>query len=623
MTTGTQGTRRRDAGAPSGARRATGASRLPADRPRIRLRMRLRVRVRRPGPYLLFGAGFWLMVSVVVWHTPIASDFGQHAAAVEQVRQNWRHPANPLLAADGAGSPYYSPYVVGLGLAAKATGVAGWVALRWCGVLDVAVLVAGVGAYARTLSPRPLAPVWALTAFSLLWGLRGTEWSGFCGLWSLTRGAAYPSTFAVGLTFLLWAWTDRLVRRGRPGRRETRDVLTGREAPGGRDVPGGRGGGWVEHAALGAAGAVLLLIHPITALAATVGVAATVAARRPERSRDGGRRRRGDGRRRGGGFRTWPRTWPRISPWCLPRSGREGARWGLTAAVAVGAAAAWPYFDVFALAGDGTLDAVHRTLYEQPLRWYALAAAGLPALVWRARTAPRPGDGVRAGDVPAAYDEGRARGRGRARWSVRDPLLLMFAAYCVIAAYGWASGHYTYGRVFALLLVPPQFALAVELAELPRWTRLRAVLTPLTAVALCCGLVAQIGAVVPRRVLPVALDHPLRFHDYRWAADRMRTGDVVLTDSYQATHVLPAYGVRLVAPTWPDPSVPAAERDRRFADLVAYLRTGTPGAARTAIARRYHVRWLLLTQDEHVPYDGVLVDWDVPTHERLIRLDPP
>jgi hypothetical protein len=506
-------------------------------------RRRARVAAWQPAPYTVVGAAFWGVLSVVIWHTPIASDFGQHAAAVEQVREHWRRPANPLLDVPGTGSPYYSPYIVGLGLAAKATGVAGWVALRWCAVLNVAVLVAGIGAYARTLSTRALAPVYALAAFALLWGVRGTEWSGFCGLWSLTRGASYPSAFAVGLTFLLWAWTDRLVAA----------------RPDGGGPAGVRG--WAAHAGLGAAGAVLLLIHPITALAAAVGALATVTARQ----------------------RRW--------------SWRAGRGWALTAATAVGAAAAWPYFDVFALAGDSTLDEVHRTIYQQPLQWYGLAAVGLPALVWRARTSGRRG--------------------------TRDPLTLMFAADCLIAAYGWLSGHYTYGRVFALLLVPPQFALAVELAELPRWTRLRKVLAPLAAAALCCGLVTQIGAVVPRRLLPVSLDHPLRWHDYHWAVDRMRPGDVVLTDSYQAGHVLPAYGIRLVAPTWPDPSTPPATRDRRFADLFTYLDFATPDAVRRDIARRYHARWLLLTQNEHIPYQGTLVDWDVPSHERLIRLDGP
>ncbi|MEE4542239.1 hypothetical protein V2S66_09740 [Streptomyces sp. V4-01] len=495
-------------------------------------------RARRPGPYLLVGAAYWLVLSVVLRHTPPASDFGQHAAAVEQVREDWRHPANPLLAAPGTGSPYYSPYIVGLGLLAKASGVAGWVALRWCGALNVAVLVAGVGAYARTLSARALAPVYALAAFSLLWGVRGTEWSGFCGVWSLTRGASYPSAFAVGLTFLLWAWTDRLVTTPAGPRAARR---------------------WGAHAALGAAGGVLLLIHPITALAAAVGALATVAARQ----------------------RTW--------------SWHIGAGWAVTAAAAAGAAAAWPYFDVWTLAGDATLDAVHRTLYQQPLRWYGLAAVGLPALVWRARAG--------------------------GRWGARDPLVLMFAADCAIAGYGWLSGHYTYGRVFALLLVPPQFALAVELAELPRWTRLRRVLAPLAAAALCCGLAAQIGAVVPRRLLPVDLGHPVRWHDYRWVVARTHQGDVVLTDSYQASHVLPAYGIRLVAPTWPDPSTPPAERDRRFGDLFAYLDSATPDPVRRDIAHRWGARWLLLGQDEHIPYQGTLVAWDVPSHERLIRLD--
>jgi hypothetical protein len=482
----------------------------------------------------MVGTAYWLMLSVVIWRTPIASDFGQHAAAVEQVRENWRNPANPLLNAPGTGSPYYSPYIVGLGLLAKATGVAGWVALRWCGVVNVAVLVAGVGAYARTLSPRALAPVYALLAFALLWGGRGAEWSGFCGVWSLTRGASYPSAFAVGLTFLLWAWTDRLVR----------------------DPAGVR---WRSHLGLGAAGGALLLIHPITALAAAVGALATVAARQ----------------------RRW--------------SWRAAAGWTLTAATAVGAATAWPYFDVWALAGDPMLDAVHRTIYQQPLRWYGLAAAGLPALARRARAG--------------------------GRWNARDPLLVMFAADCLIAGYGGLIGHYTYGRVMALLLVAPQFALAVEVAAIPPWTRLRRVLALLATAALCCGLVTQVGAVVPRRLLPVALDHPLRWHDYRWVTDRVHEGDVVLTDSYQASHVLPAYGIRLIAPTWPDPSVPPAARDRRFGDLFGYLSFATPDAVRRDIAHRYGAHWLLLTQDEHIPYRGTLVAWDVPSHERLIRLD--
>ncbi|WP_327290898.1 hypothetical protein [Streptomyces sp. NBC_01198] len=481
----------------------------------------------RPTPYTLVGTGFWLLLAVVAWHTPIASDFGQHASAVQRVRDNPWHPANPLLDEPGTGSPYFSPYIVILGLTARLTGAAGWQVVRWCGPVNLAVLVFGVGVYARTLSSRRAAPVFALLAFTLLWGVRGTEWSGFCGVWSLTRGASYPSTFAVGFAFLLWTWTDRLARRG--------------------------GGPW-EYAWLGAAAGVLLLIHPITALAATVGIAATVAGRQ--------------------------------SGW----SRRVCGLWALAGVAALATAAAWPYFDVFTLAGDTTVDHVHRRLYLHPWQWYGLALTGVPALAWRARR----------------------------RW--RDPLVLMFAADGAIAAYGWFSGHYTYGRVLALLLVPLQFALAVELASVPPWTRLRAVLAPLSAVALCFALVAQIGSVVPQRWLPVATGHPQRWPDYRWVADRVPVGAVVLTDASVPMHVLPAYGLYLVAPTWPDPSTPAADRTRRWSETAAYFSPATPAARRAAIARRYGAGWLLLPPATAAPSPATLVATSPRTGEQLFRL---
>jgi hypothetical protein len=484
----------------------------------------------RPTPYLAFGGACWLLLAVVTWRTPIASDFGQHAAAIERVRTDWWHPGNPLLKAPGTGSPYYSPYIVLLGLVAKATGAAGWVVLRCCGPVNLAVLVAGVGAYARTLSGRPWAPVYALLAFTLLWGSRGEEWSGFCGMWSLTRGGSYPSAFAVGLTFALWAGTDRLARRG---------------------------GGALPYAGIGLLGAVLLLIHPVTALAAAVGVAATVVGRQ--------------------------------SAW----SRRAAAGWALAALVAVSLAAAWPYFDVFALVGDTSLDRLHHKLYQHPLRWYGLAAVGLPALLWRARR------------------------------RARDPLVVMFALDAVIGGYGWLSGHYVYGRVFALALVPLQFALAVELAGPRPWSWPRRALAPVAAVALCCGLVAQAGAVVPRRVLPLALHHPRRWHGYDWVTRLVPAGDVVLTNGYAATHVLPAYGIFLIAPTWPDPATPAAETARRFTDLHAYLNPRTRTATRRRIVRHYDVRWLLLTRGQDVPYEGRSVAWSEAAQERLIKLDQP
>src|SRR5690606_23169831 len=152
------------------------------------------------------------------------------------------------------------------------------------------------------------------------------------------------------------------------------------------------------YAALGALYGVLLLVHPITAVAAALGALALVVG--------------------------WQRRW----------SAAVAGRWALTGAVALLVGACWPYFDVFALAGDGTVDAMHRRLYRDLPGQFGLALLGLPARWLRA---------------------------WRTSW--RDPLVLMFVLDCLVVAYGWVSGHYTYGRVLGLTLVPLQFALAVEL----------------------------------------------------------------------------------------------------------------------------------------------------------------
>lgn len=527
----------------------------------------------RPSPYLLFGTAFWLVVGITAWRTPIASDFGQHASAVQRVKDDWLHPANPLLKEPGAGSPYYSPYIVTLGLFAKLTGLAAWRVVKLCVPVNLALLLWGVWAFTRTLSRRRWAPVYALAAFTLLWGVRGKEWSGFCGLWSLTHGAPYPSCFAVGLTLLLWAWTDRLARRegaaaGGPGGRGGGRGRGGERRDGrdGRVRAGDRGGvraalrvlvadGWLAYAGLGAAGGLLLLIHPITALAAWVGMACVAVGRQ----------------------RSWD--------W------QVAGRWAVAGAAALLAALVWPYYDVFALAGDTTVDAVHRRLYTHPWQWYGLAfVLGVPALAWRARR------------------------------RLRDPLVLMFAADCLLVGYGWLSGHYTYGRVFALLVVPLQFALAVEVAEIPPWTRLRAVLAPVAALALCLGAAAQIGAVVPQRYLPVTVQHPVRWPTYGWAAAHVPSGDVLLADGYYAPHVLPAYGVFLVFPTWPDPSTSYADRQRRWQDARTYLDPRTAPDVRARIARRYDIRWLLLRRGQDLPFTGRVVATHRATGERLVRL---
>ncbi|CAL9512400.1 hypothetical protein SUDANB6_03673 [Streptomyces sp. enrichment culture] len=496
-------------------------------------------RVRRPTPYQAVGFLFWLVMTVAYWRVPLCCDAGQHAAVVERLKADLLHPRHPMADLPGAGSAYYSPYAVAQGAFARLAGLDGWAVLRLAGPLNLLVLLTGIGRLVRVLTPRPWAPVLALAAMTLLWGTERAWWSGYLGLMSMTGNLGYPSAFAIGLTFWAWALTGARAR----GAGRLRYV-----GPSG--LPGSAG-----YAGLGALYGVILLVHPITSVAAALGALAFVTG--------------------------WQRGW----------RGAVAGRWAQTAGAALAVALSWPYFDVLALAGDDSVDAMHRTLYLNLPGQFWLALLGLPALWLRGRRSPR------------------------------DPLVLMFALEGAVVAYGWFSGHYTYGRILGLTLVPLQFALAVELAAPRPWGRRRHLLGRAATAGACAGfLTVHAGAVVPAALDPVGFEQPPRWPSYDWAARHIRPGEVVITDGYYAVHAIAGYGPNLAAPAWPDPALDERERLRRVADVRAYLARDSTPAERAAVVRRYRVRWLLLTRWHPVPKEAVVVAWSTRTGEVLARV---
>ncbi|MFI9339684.1 hypothetical protein ACIG0D_00160 [Streptomyces sp. NPDC052773] len=500
----------------------------------------LRGRVWRPTPFQVFGFLFWLVMCLAYWRVPLCCDAGQHAAVVERLRADLLHPRHPTADLPGAGSPYYSPYAVLQGAFARLAGLSGWEVVRLAGPVNLLVLLTGLNRFVRVLTPRPWAPVLALAAMTLLWGVERAWWSGWLSLMSMTGTLPYPSALAIGLTFWAWTWTGTRARDGRPVR------FVG---PGG--LPS-----WTGYAGLGAVYGLILLVHPITSVAAVLGAVALVAG--------------------------WQRGWrPAVA-----------GRWALAGGAALLVGAVWPYFDVFALTGDTSVDAMHRRLYLDLGGRFGLALLGLPALWLRAR-----------------------------RESWRDPLVLMFALEVAVVAYGWFSGHYTYGRILGLTLVPLQFALAVELAAPRPWPVWRRALAVVAAGAACVAFLAvHAGAVVPRSLDPVGFAQPPRWPSYGWAAEYIEPGEVVITDGYYAVHAIAGHGPNLAAPTWPDAAVDERERLRRVAAVQAYLDPASTPAERAAIARRYAVRWLLLTRWRQVPEEAVVVAWSSRTGEVLARL---
>ncbi|RSN71251.1 hypothetical protein DMH26_44480, partial [Streptomyces sp. WAC 05379] len=137
----------------------------------------------------------------------------------------------------------------------------------------------------------------------------------------------------------------------------------------------------------------------------------------------------------------------------------------------------------------------------------------------------------------------------------------------------------------------------------------------------CVGfLTVQGGAVVPRALDPVGLEQPSHWPSYAWVARHVGKGEVVISDGHYAPRSIPGFGPDLAAPIWPDPALDERDRERRLADVRAYLSPTSTRTERTTVARRYHARWLLLTRWKRVPEEAVVVAWSRETGEVLARI---
>ncbi|MGW5127428.1 hypothetical protein ACWEQ7_25985 [Streptomyces sp. NPDC004069] len=274
-------------------------------------------RVHAPGVAAALVAALLLLVIV---RLPWAGDLGMHAATVQRLRHSLFHPGNPLVDAVTP-SPYYSPWMVLLGCAARMSGLSVFVVLRIAALTGLTLLATGVWRYVRTLSAHRAAPALAALSLVLLWGTELINWSGFLSLNSLALTVSYPSVFAFGLAFHYWAWLTRALRAA---------------------------AGWEVWLGLGALWALILLCHQFTGFVATLGGLAAVLADRPPRA-----------------------LWPRLA---------AGAALGL---LVLWLWPYYDFFALLSAGRD--LEEVHRALYARFVGRYWLALLGVAALVLRWR----------------------------------------------------------------------------------------------------------------------------------------------------------------------------------------------------------------------------------------------
>ncbi|GAA1111193.1 hypothetical protein GCM10009663_60650 [Kitasatospora arboriphila] len=277
---------------------------------------------------------FLLVLVPMCARLPWSGDIGQHASTIWRLREDLGHPTSPMIDVPGDGSPYFSPYQLLGALVSLATGLVPLKTLHLLAVGNVLLVLAGIGAFVRTLTTRRWAPVFALLCYFFLWGTDVRVWSGYESFVSFSLGVSFPSAFAAGLMFLTWAATMWLLDR----------------VPGARPVTTSPLARIPLHAAVGLVMFVVLLSHPFTGIVLSLGMVGILA----------------------GSLRSL-----KLRGWLY---------WGLSAAVMLAGVALWPYWSLFGLQQSAALDAMHHGLYSHPLNWFGFALVlGLPALVARFR----------------------------------------------------------------------------------------------------------------------------------------------------------------------------------------------------------------------------------------------
>jgi alpha-1,6-mannosyltransferase len=255
---------------------------------------------------------------------------------------------------------------------------------------------------------------------------------------------------------------------------------------------------------------------------------------------------------------------------------------------------AWPYSSVIEVAlAAGDLDGIHRPLYSGALRTYGPPLLlCLPALVLRLRRDPL------------------------------DPLVAMAGLALAVVGAGWATGHWALGRMWPVVLIAAQVALAVELTGAVR-DRFRVLVGAWTVVTVAaCGWGLYLHH--DNALAVVRIDVPVTsFADrHAWITGRVGPGDVLLLDLDDDAELWTARdligsGVRFVAPPWPDPTLP--DTARRHADNREMLAAGTPEDRRRELLARYEVRWVLDSTGTR-QWAGALDVVDSPGPARLIRV---
>jgi MacB-like periplasmic core domain len=153
--------------------------------------------------YVVLGGVLIALVAGFTYNGIYGTDFWHHAAVVRELATHPFHPQNPILRLP-APHEGFSPYGLLAAGISRVTGLSAVDALIVMGFVNLLLLLFSLRAFVRAAFPAKHTDFYALLLMLVLWGFNPWMLSGFLHLNYLIRGTAYPSTFAIALTFLAW-----------------------------------------------------------------------------------------------------------------------------------------------------------------------------------------------------------------------------------------------------------------------------------------------------------------------------------------------------------------------------------------------------------------------------------
>lgn len=456
-----------------------------------------------------------------------AGDFWEHSAVVNEFMTRPLSPLHPQLNVN-ASHAFLNPYgfsVAMMALLIKADAIN---TLAAFGVLNFTILVIGLRQFIATVD-QPRAEgitFYTLLLAMFLWGKDAWQFSGFYNIEILNDVLPYPSTLALGLSLCALALFSKNLALYSAAAR----LLAVK-----------------RYLLIGLIAAVVLLIHPLTALFLWIGLASQVFACQPTR----------------------------IYAWF---------DLGLTVTFSIGLAACWPYFSIVQLmfGAGAAYHPSNASMYLEIIQGTWPILLTLPLILWRATQRPNRAIALAMLALLALYGWGYYSHQYSFGRSITFLLLLsnLLVAQCLI-----------------------------EIERLPR-PQILLLIKAGTAAALCVVAAAWLYQSTSR-LLTIAnslyLGRPIAsqisYRDLMFLKEYVQHDDVVLAD-IESSWILPSLAGKAVATKHPLAFVP--DWFLRKGDVIDFFDLKTTAQARAEILKKYQPKYLLIKKIDSIPCNEIL-----------------